>query len=188
MQRRASGQARGEFCVIYGADDRPDPGQLRKAVAAFRRLPMGRLRAGRAALPEPDTSSLTQFSAAENTAGFVFLRRLGLATPLASTSNHFRVEALRRLGAWDPYNPPGTDLGVRIPRRGWGVQMIASETRGTNAGSAGGCAAQPVDPWVTARPGWCTCDRRTGSGATRGQSASAGLQLTRALSFCSPRS
>ena len=33
--------ARGEFCVIYDAEDRPEPDQLRKAVAAFRSLPTG---------------------------------------------------------------------------------------------------------------------------------------------------
>jgi cellulose synthase/poly-beta-1,6-N-acetylglucosamine synthase-like glycosyltransferase len=32
--------ARGEFCVIYDAEDRPEPDQLRKAVAAFRRPSM----------------------------------------------------------------------------------------------------------------------------------------------------
>src|SRR5580700_10379462 len=31
--------AQGEFCVIYDAEDRPEPDQLRKAVAAFRSLP-----------------------------------------------------------------------------------------------------------------------------------------------------
>ncbi len=76
------GHARGEFCVVYGADDRPDPGQLREAVAAFRALPpwvvcvQAELRC-----PNPDTSWLTQFSAAELAAGFsLFLRRLGLAS------------------------------------------------------------------------------------------------------------
>ena len=125
------GQARGEFCVIYGADDRPDPGQLREAVAAFRALPPWVVCAqAELRCPNPDTSWLTQFSAAELAASFsLFLCRLGLATPLASTSNHFRVEALRRLGAWDPYNAtPGLDLGVRIPRRGWDVRMMASVT------------------------------------------------------------
>ncbi len=31
--------ARGEFCVIYDGEDRPDPDQLKKAVAAFRKAP-----------------------------------------------------------------------------------------------------------------------------------------------------
>ena len=32
-------RARGEFCVIFDAEDRPEPDQLRKAVAAFGSLP-----------------------------------------------------------------------------------------------------------------------------------------------------
>ena len=32
------------------------------------------------------------------------LARLGLPLPLGGTSNHFRAEALRKLGGWDSYN------------------------------------------------------------------------------------
>jgi cellulose synthase/poly-beta-1,6-N-acetylglucosamine synthase-like glycosyltransferase len=143
------GHARGEFCVVYGTGDRPEPGQLREAVAAFRALPswvvcvQAELRCS-----NPDTSWLTQFSAAELAVNLgLFLRGLGLATPLASTSNHFRVEALRRLGAWDPHNvTPGLDLGVRIPRRGWDVRMMASVTA-TEADAR-------LSPWLTQRSRW----------------------------------
>ena len=31
-------QATGEYCVVYDAEDHPDPDQLKKAVAAFRSL------------------------------------------------------------------------------------------------------------------------------------------------------
>ncbi len=101
--------ARGEFCVVYDTGDRPEPGQLREAVAAFRALPswvvcvQAELRCS-----NPDTSWLTQFSAAELAVnlGF-FLRGLGAsALPLASTSNHFRVEALRGLGGGTRTTPP----------------------------------------------------------------------------------
>lgn len=143
------GQARGEFCVVYDPGDRPEPGQLREAVAAFRTLPswvvcvQAELRGA-----SPDTSWLTQFSAAELAVSFShFLRGLGLAVPLGRTSSHFRVEALRRLGAWDAYNAaPGVDLGVRIPRRGWDVRMIASVTE---------TAADPgLSPWLRQRSRW----------------------------------
>jgi glycosyltransferase XagB len=141
--------AQGEFCVVYDTGDRPEPGQLREAVAAFRALPpwvvcvQAELRCS-----NPDTSWLTQFSAAELAVnlGF-FLRGLGLATPLASTSNHFRVEALRHLGAWDPDNAtPGLDLGVRIPRRGWDVRMMSSVTE-TEADAR-------LGPWLSRRSRW----------------------------------
>ena len=149
MWHAGLGHARGEFCVVYGTGDRPEPGQLREAVAAFRALPswvvcvQAELRCS-----NPDASWLTQFSAAELAVNLgLFLRGLGLATPLASTSNHFRVEALRRLGAWDPHNvTPGLDLGFRIPRRGWDVRMMASVTA-TEADAR-------LSPWLTQRSRW----------------------------------
>jgi cellulose synthase/poly-beta-1,6-N-acetylglucosamine synthase-like glycosyltransferase len=145
----ALGQVRGEFCVVYHPGDRPEPGQLREVVAAFRALPawvvgiQAELRSS-----NPDRSWLTQFSAAELAVNFsLFLRGLGFATPLASTSNHLRVEALRGLGAWDPHNvTPGLDLGVRIPRRGWDVRTIASVTEIE--------AEARFGPWLGQRSRW----------------------------------
>jgi cellulose synthase/poly-beta-1,6-N-acetylglucosamine synthase-like glycosyltransferase len=143
--------ARGEFCVVYDPADRPEPGQLRAAVAAFRTLPawvvcvQAELRR-----PDPDTSWLTQFSAAELAVNFsLFLGGLALAVPLGSTSNHFRAEALRRLGGWDAHNAtPGLDLGVRIPRRGWDVRMLSSVTDAE--------APARLRPWLRQRTGWIT--------------------------------
>ena len=149
--RAGLGHARGEFCVVYDPGDRPEPGQLREAVAAFRALPswVVCVQAG-LRRPDPDTSWLTQFSAAELAVGFsLFLRRLALAVPLGSASDHFRTEALRSLGAWDASNAtPGVDLGVRIARRGWDLRMLASVTDAE--GPAG------LRPWLRQRSGWIT--------------------------------
>ena len=38
------------------------------------------------------------------------------AIPLGGTSNHFKRDVLRQVGAWDPYNvTEDADLGIRIP-------------------------------------------------------------------------
>ncbi|GAB3213918.1 glycosyltransferase family 2 protein [Marinactinospora thermotolerans] len=127
-------QARGEFCVIYDAEDRPEPDQLRKAVAAFRSLP-GWVVCVQAELQywNPWTNWLTRCFAAEYALNFSLflpgLDRYRLPIPLGGTSNHFRTDALLELGGWDAHNvTEDADLGVRIARRGWGVRMMASVT------------------------------------------------------------
>jgi glycosyltransferase XagB len=127
-------RARGDFCVIYDAEDRPETDQLRKAAAAFRSLPAWVV-CVQAELQywNPDTNWLTRCFAAEYALNFsLFLRgldRFRLPIPLGGTSNHFRTEALQRLGAWDPHNvTEDADLGIRIARRGWGVRMMVSVT------------------------------------------------------------
>ncbi|RKS68804.1 hypothetical protein BZB76_5932 [Actinomadura pelletieri DSM 43383] len=127
-------RARGEFVVIYDAEDRPDRDQLRKAVLAFRSLP-DRTVCVQAELQywNPWTNWLTRCFAAEYATNFcLWLRSLDLyrlAIPLGGTSNHFRADALADLGGWDPYNvTEDADLGIRIARRGWEVRMMASVT------------------------------------------------------------
>jgi cellulose synthase/poly-beta-1,6-N-acetylglucosamine synthase-like glycosyltransferase len=127
-------QATGEFCVIFDAEDRPERDQLRKAVLAFRTMP-DRVVCIQAELQywNPWTNWLTQCFAAEYATNFSLslrgLDRHRLAIPLGGTSNHFRTDALRRLGAWDPYNvTEDADLGIRIARRGWDVRMMVSVT------------------------------------------------------------
>jgi len=127
-------RADGEYCVIYDAEDRPDLDQLRKAVMAFRQEP-DRVVCVQAELQywNPWTNWLTRCFAAEYATNFsLFLRGLDrhqLAIPLGGTSNHFRTDALRDLGGWDPYNvTEDADLGIRIARRGWDVRMMQSVT------------------------------------------------------------
>jgi cellulose synthase/poly-beta-1,6-N-acetylglucosamine synthase-like glycosyltransferase len=126
--------ARGEFCVVYDAEDRPEPDQLRKAVAALRRLPDWVV-CVQAELQywNPWTNWLTRCFAAEYAVNFSLVLRgldhFGLPIPLGGTSNHFRTDALRQLGGWDPFNvTEDADLGIRIARRGWGVRMLDSVT------------------------------------------------------------
>lgn len=127
-------RAQGQFLVVYDAEDCPEPDQLKKAVAAFGRCrwPVVCLQA-RLEYRSATTNPLTRLFAAEYAAFFDHLlpslARLRLPVPLGGTSNHFRMAALRMLGGWDPYNvTEDLDLGIRIARRGWLVEILDSIT------------------------------------------------------------
>ena len=126
--------ARGEFLVIYDAEDRPEPDQLRKVVATFRKS-------------SPNTAclqcSLSYFNSGENWLTRMFtldyglwfdqmlpgLERLNIPIPLGGTSNHFKIEVLRELHAWDPFNvTEDADLGVRLTQKGYRVGVVDSTT------------------------------------------------------------
>ena len=144
--------ARGEFVVIFDAEDRPEPDQLLKAVAAFRSLPAWVV-CVQAELQywNPWTNWLTRCFAAEYALNFSLvlrgLDRFRVPIPLGGTSNHFRSDALRELGAWDPYNvTEDADLGMRIARRGWSVRMMLSVTEEE--------ANSRVGNWIRQRSRW----------------------------------
>lgn len=129
---------RGQFVTIFDAEDRPEPDQLRKAVAAFRDAPkknahkLGCVQAALAITNSSD-SFFTRHFALEYMGLFdAFLPALAqfnLPIPLGGTSNHFRREALIKAGGWDPYNvTEDADLGIRLARMGYTTQMIASTT------------------------------------------------------------
>ena len=57
------------------------------------------------------------------------LAALDLPIPLGGTSNHFRVETLRRVGGWDAWNvTEDADLGMRLAFAGARVGALASST------------------------------------------------------------
>ena len=75
------------------------------------------------------------------------LDRLGLPIPLGGTSNHFRVDALRELGGWDPHNvTEDADLGLRAAVEELRVGVIDSET------DEEACAQ--LRPWIRQRTRW----------------------------------
>jgi cellulose synthase/poly-beta-1,6-N-acetylglucosamine synthase-like glycosyltransferase len=126
--------ARGEFLVIYDAEDRPDPDQLKKAVYAFRRSGR-RVVCLQAALNYWNTrdNALTRMFTLEYSFWFDYmlpgLYALRMPIPLGGTSNHFRTQALRDLGGWDPYNvTEDADLGIRASMSGYEVGIIDSTT------------------------------------------------------------
>jgi cellulose synthase/poly-beta-1,6-N-acetylglucosamine synthase-like glycosyltransferase len=126
--------ARGEYAVIYDAEDMPEPDQLKLALAAFRRLPPETV-CVQAKLNyfNPRQNLLTRFFTAEYSMWFdLFLPGLSAVDspiPLGGTSNHFKMVALRSLGGWDAFNvAEDADLGTRIARQGYTTAIIDSTT------------------------------------------------------------
>lgn len=154
--------ARGTYVVIYDAEDRPEPLQLRKAVAAFERdefehrylgSTRPRLACVQAALHyfNADYNVLTRMFAIEYAHWFESMlpgiEGSGVPLPLGGTSNHFDTEVLKRLGAWDPYNvTEDADLGLRASVEGYRVDVLDSST-GEEA-----CATVPA--WIPQRTRW----------------------------------
>lgn len=126
--------ARGEFITVYDAEDRPDPRQLRTAVAAFRRSgPDLACVQAKLAIDNLDDGWLVRHYAIEYAALFYVilpaLAALRLPIPLGGTSNHFRAKALRQLGGWDAGNvTEDADLGMRLAGAGFRAETIHSVT------------------------------------------------------------
>jgi glycosyltransferase XagB len=155
----------GEFLVIYDAEDRPEPGQLREAVAAFRA-------AGDDLVCVQ--ARLNYFNAKENLLTRMFtleyswwfdymlpgLDRLRLPIPLGGTSNHFRTAVLRHLGGWDAWNvTEDADLGLRAAAEGYRVGVIPSTTYEEACGR--------YWPWIRQRTRWIKGYMQTGLVHTR---------------------
>lgn len=125
---------RGDYLVIYDAEDIPEPDQLLRALAVFRNGDdrIGAVQA-RLAIDNPDDGLLTRQFALEYMALFdgllPALDRLDLPVPLGGTSTHFPTEVVRRAGGWDPHNvTEDADLGMRLARMGYRCRTIASRT------------------------------------------------------------
>lgn len=140
---------KGEFAVIYDAEDRPEPDQLLRAVGTFWHAPesvaclQARLRFS--------NETETIVSRALQLEYDIHFRQLlpGLAwynliPPLGGTSNHFRVAALRTiasderltpelhgiaLGAWDSWNSTeDAELAGRFYEMDYAIEMLDSVT------------------------------------------------------------
>jgi cellulose synthase/poly-beta-1,6-N-acetylglucosamine synthase-like glycosyltransferase len=126
--------ARGDYVVIFDAEDLPEPGQLKRALIAFSKAP-----------PEVvciqaklnyynrNQNLLTRWFTVEYSMWFdLFLPGLdasGAPIPLGGTSNHFKKAALVECGAWDPYNvTEDADLGIRLYKRGYKTAIVDSTT------------------------------------------------------------
>ncbi len=148
----------GEYLVIYDAEDRPDPDQLRRAHAAFladsRDPDQSRpLACVQAALNyfNWDANLLTRMFTLEYSSWFDGMlhgmEAFRLPIPLGGTSNHFRTDRLRELGGWDPYNvTEDADLGMRASAAGYRVGTINSTTWEE--------ACSKVPAWIKQRTRW----------------------------------
>jgi len=126
--------ARGRFVVIYDAEDRPERQQLREAYGRFRKTPeeVACLQAP-LIISNAGDSWLSGLFALEYAGLFrrllPYLGNRHQPMPLGGTSNHFRIDALRGVGGWDPYNvTEDADLGMRLHRFGYRVETLTRYT------------------------------------------------------------
>jgi len=126
---------RGELLAVFDAEDLPHPRQLRRAAEKFA-AESARVACLQASLAihNGDENGWTAHFALDYAALFdAFnpgLCALGLPLFLGGTSNHFRVEILRKIGFWDAWNvTEDADLGLRLARRGYAVKTLASHTQ-----------------------------------------------------------
>jgi cellulose synthase/poly-beta-1,6-N-acetylglucosamine synthase-like glycosyltransferase len=124
---------RGQYVVVYDAEDMPEPDQLRLAAARFAAEPdIDCLQAG-LMIDNGDENATTSLFAGEYAGQFAVLMpalvRWGLPIPLGGTSNHFTARALREAGGWDAFNvTEDADLGVRLARLRYRTAMLPSCT------------------------------------------------------------
>lgn len=126
--------ARGRYLTIYDAEDIPDTDQLKKVVVLFNKLPDHYI-CVQSALNyfNRNENFLTRMFTLEYSFWFDYmlpgLDTLDIPIPLGGTSNHFKMENLVELGAWDPFNvTEDADLGVRAYAKGYKIAIVNSTT------------------------------------------------------------
>jgi glycosyltransferase XagB len=125
---------RGEYITIYDAEDRPEPDQLKKAIACFKRsAPNTAVVQARLNYFNPDENWITKMFTMEYSLWFDFflpaLERIKVPIPLGGTSNHFKASILKSIGGWDPFNvTEDADLGIRFYQTGYTVEVLNSTT------------------------------------------------------------
>lgn len=141
-------RATGTYCVIYDAEDRPEPDQLLQAVATFKDASRDVVcLQARLAFWNGTSNWMTRFYWAEYITHFEWtsagLAYFGIVPPLGGTSNHFITEYLREMaidpeylpfsdgyvGGWDPFNvTEDAELSAALAAYGHQVQMLDSVT------------------------------------------------------------
>ncbi len=144
--------ARGEYVVIYDAEDRPDPTQLKKAVLMFENIDES-IVCIQAKLNffNQETNMLTRWFSIEYAMLFdLVLPGLDARKdpiPLGGTSNHIKLDQLVEVGGWDPYNvTEDADLGIRLHQAGYRTTMMDSTTYEE--------ANTEIGSWVRQRSRW----------------------------------
>lgn len=127
-------KAKGEYVVIYDAEDVPDTKQLKKAVLAFDEAPENTICIqAKLNFYNPHQNILTRIFTAEYSLWFDLvltgLQSINAPIPLGGTSNHFRIADLDRLKRWDAFNvTEDCDLGIRLVKQGYQTAIIDSIT------------------------------------------------------------
>lgn len=126
--------ARGKYLVIFDAEDKPEPDQLKKVIAVFNKSPENLVCVqARLNYYNRNQNILTRWFTCEYSNWFDMvlpgLDREKLPIPLGGTSNHFVTEKLRELGGWDPFNvTEDADLVVRMYKYKYQTAVVNSTT------------------------------------------------------------
>lgn len=144
--------ARGEYIVIFDAEDKPDPDQLKRVVVAFNKIPANVICIQcKLNYFNRNQNLLTRWFSIEYSMWFdLFLPGLdarNVPIPLGGTSNHFKKFALIEAGAWDPHNmTEDADLGIRLYKLGYRTRIVDTTTYEE--------ANSKVNNWIRQRSRW----------------------------------
>ncbi len=144
--------ARGEFVVIFDAEDQPDPDQLKRVLVAFNKIPTNVICIQvKLNYFNRNQNLLTRWFSIEYSMWFdLFLPGLDARKapiPLGGTSNHFKKFALVEAGAWDPHNmTEDADLGIRLYKLGYRTRIVDTTTYEE--------ANSKVNNWIRQRSRW----------------------------------
>lgn len=125
---------KGKYVVVYDAEDRPHPQQLKQVIAKFSTAtPEVICIQAKLNFYNKRESLITKFFSIEYSVLFdYFLRgltKLNMPIPLGGTSNHFIREKLQKIGAWDPFNvTEDAEIGIRLYSMGYKIDLINSYT------------------------------------------------------------
>ena len=127
--------ARGAIVAVFDAEDRPDPGQPRAAMAAFQKGgPKLAVVQAPLLIHNGKEGWLARQFEVEYAIHFrvwlPFLVKLGLPLALGGTSNYFRRQALQDAGGCDAWNVTETPTSV-CASRAWGTTHRRSRRRPT---------------------------------------------------------
>jgi len=144
--------ARGEYVVIFDAEDQPDPDQLKSVLVAFNKIPANVICIQvKLNYFNRNQNLLTRWFSIEYSMWFdLFLPGLDARKapiPLGGTSNHFKKFALIEAGAWDPHNmTEDADLGIRLYKLGYRTRIVDTTTYEE--------ANSKVNNWIRQRSRW----------------------------------
>lgn len=126
--------AKGEYLVIYDAEDIPEKDQLKKAYLGFQGSDQNVVcLQSKLNYYNLNQNLLTKFFTAEYSLWFDIiltgLQSIKTIIPLGGTSNIFKTKILKQLKGWDPFNvTEDCDLGVRLYKSGYKTAIIDSTT------------------------------------------------------------
>lgn len=124
----------GKYVVIFDADDIPDQDQLNVALQKFNEESEDVVcLQAKLNYYNTDENLLTRLFSIEYAILFDILlpglSRQNYPLPLGGTSNHFKVEFLKKLHGWDIYNlTEDAEIGMRLAANGYKAKVIDSYT------------------------------------------------------------